>query len=143
MGRQHGGGPAPSTISPPTCGTTLGIPRPRLDSREAANLVGYLFTLNYFDTPGNAEAGRKVFTDKGCAACHTFQGSGGNVGSRLDHLYSARYFGNGGNIQNGWAVATNKGCLTCHAVRGERGKPASDVTKWRELDSPAAVLAAF
>jgi mono/diheme cytochrome c family protein len=264
----------------------LGIPRPRLDSREAANLVGYLFTLNYFDTPGNAEAGRKVFTDKGCVACHTFQGSGGNVGPKLDHLaqfgspiyvaaamwnhgprmadkmrekgiqrpalmatelrdliaylvpatagpqkgpvyalpgrpevgrllfagkgciechavggvggkvgpdlvergvrqspvefaatiwnkepammtamkernitlpqlspsemadivaylYSVRYFGNGGNIQNGWTVATNKGCLTCHAVRGERGKPASDVTKWRGLDSPAAVLAAL
>ena len=59
------------------------------------------------------------------------------------YLYSVRYFGSGGNSQSGWAVATNKGCLTCHAVRGERGKPASDVTKWKGLDSPAAVLAAL
>src|ERR1700758_3425391 len=33
----------------------LGITRPRLDSREAADLVGFLFTLNYFDTPGSLE----------------------------------------------------------------------------------------
>jgi mono/diheme cytochrome c family protein len=59
------------------------------------------------------------------------------------YLYSVRYFGNGGNIQNGWTVATRKGCLTCHAVRGERGKPASDITKWKGLDSPAAVLSAL
>jgi cytochrome c2 len=260
--------------------------RPRLDSREAANLVGFLFTLNYFDQPGNAEAGRKLFTEKHCILCHTYHGSGGVVGPNLDHLsqfrspiyvasamwnhgpqmaekmkekgierptftgtqlrdliaylapatagppegpvyalpgrpavgrelfsqkhciechavagvgghvgpdlvergvrqspiefaatiwnkapammkamkahfinvpqltpgemadivaylYSVRYFGNAGNISNGWTVATRKGCLTCHAVRGERGKPASDVTAWKGLDSPAAVLAAL
>jgi len=264
----------------------LGIARPQLDPREAADLVGFLFTLNYFDSPGNAEAGRKLFAEKKCAVCHTFHGSGGNVGPNLDHLaqfrspiyvasamwnhgpqmaqkmkemgierpsftsaelkdliaylapatagpqagpvyalpgrpdagrllfasksciechavagvggkvgpdlvergvrqspiefaatiwnkapameaamktrgvtppqltpadmadivaylYSVRYFGNAGNIQNGWTVATRKGCLTCHAVRSERGKPASDITKWKGLDSPAAVLSAL
>jgi len=264
----------------------LGIARPQLDPREAADLVGFLFTLNYFDSPGNAEGGRKLFAEKKCAVCHTFHGSGGKVGPDLDHLaqfrspiyvasamwnhgpqmaqkmkelgierpsftsaelkdliayvapatagpqagpvyalpgrpdtgrllfaaksciechavggvggkvgpdlvergvrqspiefaatiwnkapameaamktrgvtppqltpadmadivaylYSVRYFGNGGNIQNGWTVATRKGCLTCHAVRGERGKPASDITKWKGLDSPAAVLSAL
>ena len=264
----------------------LGIARPRLDSREAADLVGFLFTLNYFDSPGNAEAGRKLFTEKRCVLCHTYHGAGGVVGPNLDHLtqfrspiyvasamwnhgpqmaekmkekgierptftgnelrdliaylapatagpeegpvyalpgrpdvgrqlfaekrcvechsvggvggkvgpdlvergvrqspiefattiwnkapkmaaamrtrgitlpqltpsemadivaylYSVRYFGSAGNIQNGWTVATRKGCLVCHAVRGERGKPASDVTKWKGLDSPAAVLAAL
>ena len=59
------------------------------------------------------------------------------------YLYSVRYFGGAGSIPNGWTVATRKGCLTCHAVRGEGGKPASDVTKWKGLDSPAAVLAAL
>ena len=59
------------------------------------------------------------------------------------YLYSVRYFGNAGNISNGWTVATRKGCLYCHGVRGERGKPASDVTKWKGLDSPPAVLAAL
>ncbi|HXJ85035.1 MAG TPA: c-type cytochrome [Candidatus Methylomirabilis sp.] len=264
----------------------LGITRPRLDSREAADLVGFLFTLNYFDAPGNAEVGKKIFTEKKCVVCHTYQNAGGVVGPNLDHftqfrspiyvasamwnhgpqmaekmkekgierptftgtelrdliaylapatagpqegpvyalpgrpeagrqlfaekrciechavggvggkvgpdlvqrgvrqspiefattiwnkapamaeamktrgialpqltpaemadivayLYSVRYFGTAGSIQAGWAVATQKGCLACHAVRGERGKPASDVTKWKGLDSPAAVLAAL
>jgi len=264
----------------------LGITRPRLDARETADLVGFLFTLNYFDAPGNAEAGRKLFTDKRCVLCHTYGGVGGVVGPPLDHLaqfrspiyvasamwnhgpqmaekmrekgverpaftgtelrdlvaylapatagppegpvyalpgrpelgrqlfaekrciechavggvggkvgpdlvergvrqspvefattiwnkapamaaamkprgislpqlspgdmadivaylYSVRYFGNAGNISNGWTVATQKGCLHCHGVRGERGKPASDLTKAKELSSPAAVLAAL
>jgi len=264
----------------------LGITRPRLDARETADLVGFLFTLNYFDTPGNPEAGRKLFTEKRCVLCHSYRGVGGVVGPTLDHLaqfrspiyaasamwnhgpqmtekmkekgverptftgaelrdliaylapatggpqegpvyalpgrsdagrqlfaekrciechavggvggrvgpdlvergvrqspielaatiwnkapamaaamkprgitvpqlspgemadivaylYSVRYFGNAGNMANGWTVATQKGCLHCHAVRGERGKPASDLTKLKGLDSPAAVLAAL
>ena len=264
----------------------LGIARPRLDAQEAGNLVGFLFTLNYFDSPGNAEAGRKLFTDKRCILCHTYGGAGGVVGPNLDHLaqfrspiyvasamwnhgpqmaekmkergverpvftatelrdliaylapatagaqegpvyalpgrpeagrqlfadkrciechavggiggqvgpdlvnrgvrqssiefaatiwnkapamaaamkprgitlpqlsptemadlvaylYSVRYFGNAGNVSTGYTVATRKGCLNCHALRGERGKPASDLTKLRGLDSSAAVLAAL
>jgi mono/diheme cytochrome c family protein len=264
----------------------LGITRPRLSEQEAADLVGFLFTLNYFDSPGNAEVGKKLFTEKHCVLCHTYKGVGGVVGPNLDHLaqfrspiyvasamwnhgpqmaekmkekgverptftgselrdliaylapatsgpqegpvyalpgrpdvgrrlfaekpciqchavggvgghvgpdlvargvrqsplefaatiwnkapkmaeamkargitlpqlspsemadivaylYSVRYFGNAGNISNGWTVATRKGCLNCHAVRGERGKPASDLTKLKGLDSPAAVLAAL
>jgi len=264
----------------------LGITRPRLDARETADLVGFLFTLNYFDLPGNPDAGRKSFTEKRCIVCHTYRGAGGVVGPTLDHLsqfrspiyvasamwnhgpqmaekmkergierpaftgnelrdliaylapatggpeegpvyalpgrpeagrqlfaakrciechavggvggrvgpdlvargvrqspvefattiwnkapamaaamkprgialpqlspaemadivaylYSVRYFGSAGNIANGWTVATQKGCLTCHAVAGERGKPASDLTKLRGLDSPAAVVASL
>ena len=264
----------------------LGITRPRLDARETADLVGFLFTLNYFDLPGNPDAGRKSFTEKRCIVCHTYRGAGGVVGPTLDHLsqfrspiyvasamwnhgpqmaermkergierpaftgnelrdliaylapatggpeegpvyalpgrpeagrqlfaakrciechavggvggrvgpdlvargvrqspvefattiwnkapamaaamkprgialpqlspaemadivaylYSVRYFGSAGNIANGWTVATQKGCLTCHAVSGERGKPASDLTKLRGLDSPAAVVASL
>jgi len=40
-------------------------------------------------------------------------------------------------------VATNKGCLNCHGVYGERGKPASDLTRAKGLDSSAAVIAAL
>ena len=264
----------------------LGIARPSLSSREAADLVGFLFTLNYFDSPGNPQVGQKLFTGKSCVLCHTYRGVGGVVGPSLDHfgqfrspiyiasamwnhgprmaekmkekgvprpvftgaelrdltaylapatagpqegpvyalpgrpdagrqlfaekqciqchavggvggqvgpdlvargirqsplefaatiwnkapamlqamkprgislpelapvemadivayLYSVRYFGSAGSIPNGWEVATRKGCLNCHAVRGESGKPASDLTKAKGLDSPAAVLAAL
>jgi Cytochrome c len=40
-------------------------------------------------------------------------------------------------------VASNKGCLHCHGVSGERGKPASDLTRAKGLDSSAAVIAAL
>ena len=55
----------------------MGIARPRLDARESGDLVAYLYTLNYFDRPGNATAGRRLFTDKRCAQCHTIGRSGG------------------------------------------------------------------
>ena len=58
------------------------------------------------------------------------------------YLYSVRYFASG-SVQQGYGVASQKGCLNCHALRGERGKIASDLTKARGLDSPAAVLAAL
>jgi mono/diheme cytochrome c family protein len=59
------------------------------------------------------------------------------------YLYSVRYFASGGSVPKGWVVASNKGCLQCHAVSGERGKPASDLTRAKGLDSSAAVLAAL
>jgi hypothetical protein len=34
----------------------LGIARPQLDPRETGDLmIGFLYTLNYFDPPGNVE----------------------------------------------------------------------------------------
>jgi mono/diheme cytochrome c family protein len=68
----------------------LGIARPRLEAREASDLVGFLFTLNYFDAPGNGETGRKLFTEKRCILCHTYRGVGGVVGPPLDHLAQFR-----------------------------------------------------
>src|SRR6266568_8871779 len=41
----------------------LGIARPQLTAKEAGDLIGFLYTLNYFDPPGDAAAGRKVFAD--------------------------------------------------------------------------------
>jgi mono/diheme cytochrome c family protein len=263
----------------------LGITRPQLTAKEAGDLVGFLYTLNYFDPPGNADAGKRLFSEKHCVVCHTVRGVGGVVGPNLDHLqqfrspifvasamwnhgpqmaekmkergierptftakelrdliaylapatggpeegplyvlpgrpesgrqlfaekrciechaiggagghvgpdlverglrqspmefaatiwnkapamaaamrprgisvpqltpeqmadivaylYSVRYFASG-NVQQGYAVASQKGCFNCHGIRGERGKPASDLTKAKGLDSPAAVLAAL
>jgi mono/diheme cytochrome c family protein len=68
----------------------LGITRPRLDTKEAGDLVGFLYTLNYFDAPGNADAGRQRFSEKRCIVCHTVRGTGGVVGPNLDHLQQFR-----------------------------------------------------
>jgi mono/diheme cytochrome c family protein len=264
----------------------LGLARPKLDAREAGDLIGFLYTLNYFDPPGNVAAGQRLFAQKKCIACHQVGGTGGGVGPKLDslkafaspmylaaamwnhgpamaeamkrqsierptltaqelrdlsaflspasgrpsegplyvlpgrpelgrelfaergcvqchkvggaggsvgpdlvalgvrrtplefaatiwnkapamlkamasesvtvpqlkpeemadivaYLYSVRYFASGGSIPRGWVVATNKGCLNCHGVYGERGKPASDLTRAKGLDSSAGVIAAL
>lgn len=264
----------------------LGIARPQLDARETGDLVAFLFTLDYFDPKGNAEAGRRLFTAKRCVVCHQVGGTGGVVGPSLDslkqygspiylatamwnhgpqmaevmrargiqratfkdaelsdliayisaespvlpqgplyvlpgrapvgrtlfaekrciechavrgqggaigpdlverglhrslgqfvaamwnkapamteamkrrgiavpqlrpeemadivaYLYAVGYFAPGGDPKSGAAVATAKGCLGCHGLYGERGKAAADLTQAKDLDSPAAVLAAL
>ena len=256
----------------------LGISRPQLDAREAGDLAAFLFTLDYFDPPGNAEAGRRLFTERRCVVCHQVGGTGGVVGPSLDflkqygtpiflatsmwnhgpemseamkakgiprptlkdtelrdliayitsaspvlpqgplyvlpgrategrllfaqrrciechgvadlaerglhrslsqfvaamwnkapamieamkirgvtvprlrpeemadivaYLYSVRYFARAGDPKAGVQVATQKGCLGCHSLYGERGKIASDLTRGKSLESPAAVLSAL
>lgn len=64
----------------------LGIVRPDLAAQETADLAGFFYTLNYFDAPGNAEAGRRIFTDKRCAVCHQVERAGGRTGPSLDFL---------------------------------------------------------
>ena len=61
----------------------LGIARPSLDARQAGDVVAYLFTLSYFDPPGRAAAGRRLFTEKRCVECHSVGGKGGTVGPDL------------------------------------------------------------
>jgi mono/diheme cytochrome c family protein len=62
----------------------LGIARPQLDVRETEDLIGFLYTLNYFDAPGNARAGQRYFAEKRCIVCHQVGGTGGVVGPNLD-----------------------------------------------------------
>src|SRR5262249_42522615 len=62
----------------------MGIDRPKLDDRETADLVAYLYSLNYCDRPGNRETGRKLFSEKRCIECHQAGGTGGTVGPPLD-----------------------------------------------------------
>jgi mono/diheme cytochrome c family protein len=64
----------------------LGITRPQLDARDAGDLVAFLFTLDYFDPPGNSEAGRLLFKERRCIVCHQVGGTGGVVGPSLDFL---------------------------------------------------------
>jgi cytochrome c2 len=64
----------------------LGIARPQINARESADLVAYLFTLGYFDPPGNVRAGRRLFTEKRCVVCHKVGTTGGVIGPALDGL---------------------------------------------------------
>lgn len=68
----------------------LSVPPPRLDADEVADLIAFLFTLDYFDSPGDVQTGRQIFIDKRCVICHQVGGMGGVMGPNLDDLGSAR-----------------------------------------------------
>jgi cytochrome c551/c552 len=63
-----------------------GIERPQISEREAADLIAFLFTLDYFDPPGDVENGKFLFSEKKCVVCHQVGVYGGVVGPSLDHL---------------------------------------------------------
>lgn len=68
----------------------LEVPTPHLDAREAGDLVAFLFTVHYFDAPGDTEVGRQLFSERQCIVCHQVNGIGGVIGPNLDRL---RQFG--------------------------------------------------
>jgi mono/diheme cytochrome c family protein len=67
----------------------LRIDRPTLTGHELGDLIAFLFTAQYYDELGSADAGEKVFTAKGCVQCHEVGGKGGHVGPPLDGLKRA------------------------------------------------------
>ena len=64
----------------------LHVTRPRLDATEAGDLVAFLYSVDYFDPPGRPDAGRRLFSEKRCIACHQVGGTGGVIGPNLDAL---------------------------------------------------------
>jgi cytochrome c551/c552 len=173
-----------------------GISRPSFQGTELADLLAYIATASpgirqgpLYVLPGQAAEGRRLFAEKRCIDCHSLRGQGGKIGPDLAersrqlgltqfaaamwnkapammeamrmrsvplpqirpeemadivaYLYSVRYFALSGDPRQGAIIATSKGCLGCHALGVERGKTASDLSKSRSVDSPAAVLSAL
>jgi mono/diheme cytochrome c family protein len=48
-----------------------GVERPTFSGNEMADIVSYLYFLRYRDKPGDRGAGKRLFTEKGCAECHS------------------------------------------------------------------------
>jgi len=63
-----------------------GIAHPQMDAEEAADLIGFLFTLDYFDAPGDVQVGQRLFTEKNCFVCHRVDVFGGETGRNLDFV---------------------------------------------------------
>jgi len=55
---------------------TLDMRMPIFSKDELADLMAYLFVSRYGGWPGNLEAGRLQYREKGCAFCHGLQGEG-------------------------------------------------------------------
>jgi mono/diheme cytochrome c family protein len=47
-----------------------GLERPTLSPQEMGDLVAYLFSIRYFDEPGDPDRGKAVFIKKQCILCH-------------------------------------------------------------------------
>ena len=62
----------------------LKIPRAKFEVAEMADLIAYLYYLNYFDEPGNPLKGKLLFKEKECIKCHSIVGEGEDIGPSLD-----------------------------------------------------------
>jgi cytochrome c2 len=60
-----------------------GIPPPVLQGQEMVDLLTFLASLRYFEPTGTAAAGAKVFSERGCAACHGSMAEGTQSGPVL------------------------------------------------------------
>ncbi len=58
---------------------TAGVPRPEVSDQDAANLFAFFYSARYFERPGDAGRGKRVFTEKKCAECHSGSGPGPKV----------------------------------------------------------------
>ncbi len=54
-----------------------GIPIPRLEPPDVADLFAYFYSLHYFTPPGDAARGKAVFISARCANCHASAGGPG------------------------------------------------------------------
>ncbi|MFQ6093880.1 MAG: c-type cytochrome [bacterium] len=68
----------------------LGIKRPRFEGREMVDLAAYIRAASIeapgqmvYLAPGDPKEGEKLFSEKGCVACHAVYGQGGRSGPDL------------------------------------------------------------
>src|SRR5260370_24241099 len=47
-----------------------GIATARLDEQAAADLFAYFYAVRFFDRPGDAARGKRLFSSKHCSECH-------------------------------------------------------------------------
>jgi len=57
-----------------------GIERPRLTPEQSADLFAYFYAFRYFELPGDAGRGKRVFDSRGCVGCHATSADGPTVG---------------------------------------------------------------
>lgn len=81
------GRPTPKDVSPAAVAASLWnhgpkmwqlmderhIPIPSLSWVDGANFYAYLYSVRYFDPPGDSGRGEKVFNTKNCGSCHALQ----------------------------------------------------------------------
>ncbi len=65
------------------------IAYPKISQDEMADLFAFLYSVRYFDEPGNPDRGKALLEEQHCIDCHAIQGKGGEDGPDLSQ--EARY----------------------------------------------------
>jgi mono/diheme cytochrome c family protein len=63
-----------------------GLHVPQLNAGEMADLVAYLYSVQYFDESGDPRAGRYLLGSKGCLTCHSINGEGAGTACNLSEF---------------------------------------------------------
>jgi cytochrome c2 len=58
-------------------------PSVQLEGNDMADIIAYLYFINYFDKPGDVAHGKELFTRKACIQCHAVTTGGQSVGPSL------------------------------------------------------------
>lgn len=66
----------------------LGINFPIFTPEETADLISYLYFIQFYDEQGDIKEGKKLFREKTCIFCHALEGEGENVGPDLNESES-------------------------------------------------------
>lgn len=61
----------------------IGLAFPIFSPEEMADLMSYLYFIQFYDEEGNRIEGKKLFREKVCIFCHALEGEGENIGPDL------------------------------------------------------------
>jgi mono/diheme cytochrome c family protein len=60
------------------------IPLRKITADQAADLFAYFYAARFFEKPGEAERGKRLFQAKQCIECHAITASGGGAGPPVE-----------------------------------------------------------
>ena len=61
----------------------INLPFPIFAPSEMADVISYLYFIQFFDARGNTQEGKKLYREKVCIFCHALGGEGENIGPDL------------------------------------------------------------
>jgi mono/diheme cytochrome c family protein len=68
--------------------TAQNIPLPKLNADQVADLFAFFYSVRFFEKPGEAERGKRVFQSKHCSECHSLTAPGAGPGNPVERWQS-------------------------------------------------------
>jgi len=60
------------------------IAPPKVSADQGADLFAYFYAARFFEKPGEAERGKRLFSEKHCTVCHSLTATGGGIGPPVE-----------------------------------------------------------